>query len=185
MTGGRFKVPEVPRNEQMSMEACCSCGGPIFDDEDGTPGGIPCSGTCRHRMCCRWCIVDTDSRGPRCRHCLGPSTPDGGAQQQGVVPSQPCLFQEEEMDQIEKEVMDTVFEPNLRTQSQEYPCYICEKYTRFQLKCRACEWLTCPMCKECFDHFHGSCKQPTEADEIIPDLQTESEVDSDKVEEYG
>ena len=80
--------------------------------------------------------------------------------------------------------MDTVFEPNLRTQSQEYPCYICEKYTRFQLKCRACEWLTCPMCKECFDNFHGSCKQPTDADEVIPDLQTESEVDSEKVEEY-
>ncbi len=166
------------------MEACCSCGGPIFDDEDDTPGGIPCSGTCRHRMCCGWCVVTTDSRGPRCRHCLGPSTPDGEAQQEKVVLSQPCLFQEEEMNQIEKDVMATVFEPKLQIQSQMYHCYICHKFTKFQLKCKACEWLTCPMCKECFDEFHGSCKQPPNGDEVIPDLETESDEDSDKEEEY-
>jgi hypothetical protein len=111
-------------------------------------------------------------------------TPDGGAQHRRVTPSRPGSSRNTEAEQIEKEAFDNAFEPTLRTQSQEHPCYICEKYTRFQLKCRACEWLTCPMCKECFDHFHSSCVQPTEYDEEIPELQTESEKDSDKVEEY-
>ena len=188
MTGGRFKVPEVPRNERMSMEACCGCGGPISDQEDGMPGGIACAG-CRHRLCGIWCVVENAGQGPRCRHCTRMAiaisgTPDGEAQHRKVTPSRLSSSWNTEAEQIEKEAFDNAFEPTLRTQSQEDPCYICEKYTRFQLKCRACEWLTCPMCKECFDHFHGSCTQPTEADEEIPDLQTESEQDSDKVEEY-
>ncbi len=53
-----------------SVEACCTCGGLIQDDAEGTPGGIACTGTCRHRMCCNWCIVVDDRRGPRCRHCV-------------------------------------------------------------------------------------------------------------------
>ena len=138
----------------------------MSDQEDGMPGGIACAG-CRHRLCGIWCVVENAGQGPRCRHCTRMAiatsgTPDGGAQHRKVTPSRPGSSRNTEAEQIEKEVFDAAFEPTLRTQSQECPCYICDKYTRFQLKCRACEWLTCPMCKECFDHFHSSCRQPTE-----------------------
>ncbi len=122
----------APRNVRTSMEACCGCGGPISDAEDGTPGGIPCAG-CRHRLCGVWCVVENAGQGPRCRHCTRmapkvPSTPDGGAR---TAVDNPCRHGEQ--------TFDDAFEPTLRTQSAEYPCYICEKYTRFQLICKACE----------------------------------------------
>ncbi len=162
------------------METCCTCGGPILDTDDGTPGGTACTGTCRHRMCCNWCIVANDRRGRRCRHCLDASAPDGAAPEETVVLSQPCLFDEEELNQMEKDVVATVFEPKLQSHSQMYNCYICEKYTKYKLKCKACEWLTCPVCQECFDDLHGSCKHPRDDDGSIPDFHTGSDGDTEK-----
>ncbi len=173
----RGNAPTAPRNVQVSMDICCGCAGPIPQEEDGTPGGIPCAGCC-HRLCGIWCIVENAGQGPRCRHCtrMAPKvsgTPDGGARS---AADNPCRHGER--------TFDDAFEPTLRTQSAECPCYICEKYTRFQLICKACEWLTCPMCEECFKEFHGSCVRPTEYEEEIPELHSESEQDSDKVGKY-
>ena len=179
---GAMKEPKEKEDletDKMSMEACCTCGGPILDTDDGTPGGTACTGTCRHRMCCNWCIVANDRCGPRCRHCLNASAPDGAAPEETVVLSQPRLFDEEELNQMEKDVVATVFEPKLQSHSQMYNCYICEKYTKYQLKCKACEWLTCPMCQGCFDDLHGSCKQPRDDDGSIPDLDTGSDDDTE------
>ncbi len=140
----RGNAPTAPRNVQVSMDICCGCAGPIPQEEDGTPGGIPCAG-CRHRLCGIWCIVENAGQGPRCKHCtrMAPKvsgTPDGGALVRlGSAVDNPCRHGER--------TFDDAFEPTLRTQSAECPCYICEKYTRFQLVRKACEWLTCPMCE--------------------------------------
>ncbi len=103
---GKAQRTIAPRNVRISMEACCGCGGPISDEEDGTPGGIACAG-CRHRLCGIWCVVENAGQGPRCRHCTRMAiaisgTPDGGAQHQEVIPSRPSSSRNTEAEQIEK-----------------------------------------------------------------------------------
>ena len=60
-------------NVECSAEICCTCGRDVNDEEVPwpMPGGILCTGGCRHRMCCDWCVTSDDTRGPRCGHCLG------------------------------------------------------------------------------------------------------------------
>ncbi len=52
-------------------------------------------------------------------------------------------------------------DPELQSDSQMYECYICEKYTRYQLKCKVCDGYLVGIstCQECFDELHGDCKR--------------------------
>ena len=101
------------------------------------------------------------------------SAPDGAATEETVVLSQPCLFQNEELNR----------DPDPQSDSQMIKCYICEKYTRYSLKCKVCAWLTCPMCQECFDDLHGDCKQKQNDDGSTPDLDSSSDDNPDKQEQ--
>ena len=49
--------------------------------------------------------------------------------------------------------------------------------------CKACKWLTCPMCQECFNDLHGHCKQEQHDDGSIPDLDEGTDNDTEKEEQ--
>ena len=61
--------------------------------------------------------------------------------------------------------------------SQSYECYICAQYTSFQMKCKVCAELSCPLCRECFEALPSDCTQDPGAELISTDTSAPNQGD--------